>query len=206
MPAVLTEAPLLTATAATAQPPRKRWTRADLGVMESVGLNLSGYELIEGDLINKMGKNWPHVTAAALMHRWLVSIFGSLLALQEAPIDVSALDNPTSEPQPDLIVLNREVTLFGTSKPKPDDLQLVVEISDSTLAFDKGVKAALYARASIAEYWVLDVSGRTLTVHREPREGFYASIAVYAEDESVAPLAAPEHEFAVAAAFPVDAV
>ena len=79
---------------------------------------------------------------------------------------------------------------------------MVVEVSDTSLHFDLTRKAALYARAGIGEYWVLDVAGHRLFVHREPQAGKYQSITEYAEHESVAPLAAPQSQFLVAAAFP----
>jgi hypothetical protein len=90
----------------------------------------------------------------------------------EAPIDVSSADNPWNEPEPDLIVLKREFSTFD-SNPQPNDLKLVVEIAGSALKFDLTVKAALYARAAIVEYWVLDVAGRRLIAHRSPVSGTY---------------------------------
>jgi len=86
--------------------------------------------------------------------------------------------------------------------PQPEDLDLVVEVADTTLTFDLTVKAALYARAHIVEYWVLDVASRRLIVHRDPQSGRFMSIVAYGEDESVAPLAASQSEFRVADAFP----
>jgi len=62
-------------------------------------------------------------------------------------------------------------------------------------------KADLYARAGIPDYWVFDINNRRLIVHRQPVEGKYTSIVEYREDESVAPLAAPESQFRVATAF-----
>src|SRR5579863_910544 len=93
-----------------------------------------------------------------------------------------------------LDVLKREFATFD-SNPQPQDLDLVVEIADSTLNFDLTVKAALYARAAIAEYWVLDVAGGRLIVHRSPVSGTYTSVAAYGENEIVAPLAAPKAQF-----------
>ena len=72
---------------------------------------------------------------------------------------------------------------------------------DTSLSFDLNTKAALYARAGIAEYWVLDIPGRRLIVHRFPAAGRYSGVNAYAETESAAPLAAPETPFKVAAAF-----
>jgi Uma2 family endonuclease len=82
-------------------------------------------------------------------------------------------------------------------------LRLVVEVADSTLGFDLRTKAALYARAGIAEYWVLDIAGRRMIVHRNPQAGTYVSVAAYNEDESVAPLAAPDSCFRIRDTFPV---
>ena len=73
--------------------------------------------------------------------------------------------------------------------------------SERTLGFDMRTKAGLYARAGIVEYWVLDIPGRRLIVHRDPQGGRYASVVAYGARESVAPLAAPESRFRVSDAF-----
>jgi len=121
---------------------------------------------------------------------------------RETPIDVAPEDNPTNEPQPDLIVLKRDFSQFTRNNPTPADLLLVVEISDTTLYFDITTKAALYARAGIPDYWVLDINGRRMLVHRDPQDGRYTSVVAYNIDESVSPLAAPEAAFPVKNAFP----
>ncbi len=132
--------------------------------------------------------------------------FGEQFVNPEAPIDVAPEDNPTNEPEPDLVVLASPSREFQDANPRPGDLRLVVEISDSTLGFDLTTKAELYARAGIVEYWVIDVAARRLvvhleTAHRDPREGLYRSITAYGEDETVTPLASPGPEFRVADAF-----
>jgi Uma2 family endonuclease len=184
-------------------PSRKRWTRAECARLEAAGLlDQEHLELVEGELIDKMGKNRPHVNALVRMQVWLHKVFGETLVNPEAPIDVSPEDNPTNEPQPDIIVLKRDISYFESAKPGPQDLDLVVEVFDTSLNFDLTVKAALYARAGIADYWVLDVPGRRLIVHRQPQSGRYASIMVYNEHEAVAPLAAPHAMFKVTDALP----
>jgi Uma2 family endonuclease len=177
-------------------PPRKRWTREECKGFAAAGLfEKERLELVDGELISKMGKNRPHVNAAMWMLFWLAETFGKTFVNAEAPIDVNPDDNPSNEPEPDLIVLRREWSTFVLANPQPEDVQLLVEISDSTLNYDLSVKAALYARARIVEYWVLDVNGRHLIVHREPEGDGYLSITVYVEEESVAPLVAPKAEF-----------
>src|SRR5580658_200838 len=173
MPATLTER--LSAPAAQC-PPRKRWTRAEYERAEAAGVfDQQHIELVEGELIDKMSKNPPHIDAAALLLRWLIQVFGARFVNIEAPINVAPQDNAINEPVPDIIVLKPEFTGFRSARRQPRDLSLLVEISDTSLPFDLTTKAALYARAGIAEYWTLDVIGRRLIVHRNPEGGQYGS-------------------------------
>lgn len=182
-------------------PPRKRWTRAECDKLESMGWFIGQrFELIDGELISTMGKNRPHVVGLLLIHEWLVSVFRFRRVQQEANIDVAPEDNALNEPEPDLVVLGESRTKYSEN-PRPQDVLVVVEVSDTTLSFDLGKKARLYARAGIADYWVLDVNKRRLIVHREPVGGNYTSVLSYRHSESVAPLASPESLFRVAAAF-----
>jgi Uma2 family endonuclease len=185
-------------------PPRKRWTRAECELIDAMGVWEGQHlELIEGELIDKkMAKNPPHVTAVLLLREWAIAVFGSRQVLQEAPIDVAAKDNPTNQPEPDLVVLRQSALRFTRTGPGPADIALVVDVSDSTLCFDLNKKAPLYARAGIQEYWVLDVNLRRLIVHREPADGKYHFVKIYHEHESVAPLAASGSEFQATQAFP----
>lgn len=154
-------------------------------------------ELVEGELINKMGKKRPHVEAAARMLRQLMKMFDETLVYPEAPVGVAPEDNPTSEPEPDIVVMRPEFGGYRPEQPKPNEFALVVEVADTTLNFDLTTKAALYARAGIVEYWVLDLNGRRLIVHRDPQAGVYESIVAYGENERVAPLTAAEHTLLV---------
>lgn len=200
MPAVLEYLP---ASPAPLNPPRKRWTRDECRALEAAGVvNTSRLELIEGELIERTGQSRPHVISLHLLGIGLGEVFGRPQVQHRAPIDVAAADNPSSEPEPDLAVLRRPVTSYLTDNPQPSDVLLVVEVADSTLAFDRSVKARLYARAGIEDYWVLDVNRRRLLVHRKPEDGEYRDIAVFEEHESVSPLAAPGASMVVSSAFP----
>jgi Uma2 family endonuclease len=184
------------------EPPRKRWTRAECETLVSHGLlDYERLELVEGDLIGKMGKKRPHSNAARSLFLWLLDGFGARFVLNEESIDVAASDNPINEPVPDIVVLNRKYSSFVSHNPGPTDIRLLVEVAHSSLTFDLTTKAALYARARIIDYWVLDVGTRRLFVHRDPDSGRYRTIVAYEEYESVASLASPEHEFPVSIAF-----
>jgi Uma2 family endonuclease len=181
---------------------RKRWTRAECAALEASGLwDQQRLELVQGELISKMGKKRPHVNALVAVQAWLVRTFGEQFVNPEAPIDVAPEDNPTNEPEPDLVALAKPSREFQDANPRPGDLRLVVEISDSTLGFDLTAKAELYARAGIVEYWVVDVAARRLVVHLDPREGLYRSVTAYGEHEAANPLASLHSEFLAADAF-----
>jgi len=196
MPTAVTELP------ARSEPRRKVWTRAEVDALSTSGLfDQQRLELIEGELINKMGKNQPHVTSLVLLLEWLMGVFGGRFVFQEGPIDVAPEDNPTNEPQPDLAVLKRDISHFAKERPQPEDLRLVIAVADTTLGFDLRTKAALYARAGIIECWVLDIAGRRMIVHREPQGARYASVVSYSAEESVAPLSAPESSLRIGDAF-----
>ena len=198
MPTIVTET---LRPAPPAEPPRKRWTRQECVALETSGIWAQQHlELIEGELISKMGKKRPHTNVMVVMHAWLLRVFGEQYVNQETSMDVAPEDNPTNEPEPDLIVFSKPSREFKDN-PQPSDLRLVVEISDSTLGFDLTTKARLYARARIVEYWVVDIPGRRIIVHRDPQEGQYRSVIAYAEQESVRPLAAPDNEFPVGSVF-----
>lgn len=175
--------------------PRKVWTREEAHALVDLGVpNAERWELIDGELIDKTGKKRPHVIWQGKVHAWLRAVFGDNRVESEAPSDVATDDNKINEPEADLKVLRRTSEEYA-SNPQPEDILLLVEISDSTVRFDLGPKARLYARAAIMEYWVLDIPGKQLIVHREPEKGRYRSVVAYETQEEVAPLAAPEARF-----------
>lgn len=181
-------------------PTAVRWTRDDCEALERAGVLNFRYELVEG-VINRMGQKLRHAGIIRRLLFWLCAIFGEQFVVSQATIDVRPDDNPTSEPEPDLIVMSRrDVDITGN--PGPEDLRLLVEVSDTTLSYDLTTKAGLYARAGIVEYWVLNVCDRKLHVHRQPDGGAYFAITTHSETESVAPLVAPDKAVQVSTLLP----
>ena len=174
-------------------PRRKRFTRSDVVRLNELGVfEGQRYELIEGDLIDKMGQNPPHVWSIALLNVWLAKIFGGVNVRCQAPIEIALEDQERNEPEPDLFVLAELRLEYSARHARGDELLLLVEVSDTTARFDRTVKAALYARASVPEYWLLDVSARALFVHRHPSGSGYRHVIRLSEDESVAPDSRPD--------------
>ncbi len=192
MPQILTEPQTSTLALGEGVLPRnrKRWTRDDCNFLERSGLIEERYELLDGEIISKMGQNRPHAITVALLLKWLIATFGGDFVQCQLPIEIAVSDRETNEPEPDASVLREPVSYYLRSAPGPGDVRLVAEVSDSTLRDDLRTKAFLYARAGIPEYWVLDVVSRRLFVHRLPNDGQYTEITVYTESETVSTEAA----------------
>ena len=95
-----------------------------------------------------------------------------------------------SAPEPDIAWVTRRDYLQG--RPVAEDVLLVIEVSESTLAYDRGEKANLYAAAGIADYWVINLVDRSVGVHRDPGPAGYRSLQTYTADDEVRPLAAAD--------------
>jgi Uma2 family endonuclease len=169
--------------------PRKIWTRADTRLLVELGFpNAEKLELIDGEVIQKMGKNQPHILWQNLILGWLHAIFGSEYVQVESSIYVSAEDVLTNEPEPDLIVTSKSVREYKDNAT-PADIRLLIEIADTTVNFDLSTKARLYARAGIVEYWVVDIPNNLVHVHRVPVKDAYTSVVKYKFNEGISPIA-----------------
>jgi Uma2 family endonuclease len=152
-------------------------------------------ELIYGRIIKRMSPmGRPHSVAVGKTAAALETAFGDRFVVED---QVSIQLGSGLEPFPDVMVMP------GTFDDYPDvplasDVLLLVEVSDTTLRYDWGTKAAMYAADSIPDYWLINLRARTLEVRRQPESGEYLSLGVYAEGESVAPLAAPDAPVRVA--------
>lgn len=177
---------------------RVRWTRAAFHMMEEAQWLTEGrYELLDGEVVKIMA-NEPHM----LVNSTLVFMMGDIFGRQYVRVGSLTADE-YNEPQPDIAVTRGTTSAYlKTGIPPGSEFRLVIEVSDSTLWRDKGIKAKLYATAGVPEYWVVNLTGRTVIVHRNPVGEEYRSITTYDETQSVSPEAAPEHSIAVAEILP----
>ncbi len=157
-------------------------------------------ELIHGRIIqcmSPMGR--PHSVCVTKTATALAAAFGAGFAVEsQTAIQLGS----GLEPQPDVIVLPGVPDDY-TDAPRPSDILLLVEVSDSTLRYDRGTKARMYAAEDVPDYWIVHLRKRTLEVRRQPEDGEYLSLDVYDETESVAPLAAPNFPVSVASLLPL---
>ena len=101
-----------------------------------------------------------------------------------------ALDD-NSEPEPDIAIVRIDPFDYATHHPTPSEVYFIIEVADSSLTFDREIKAKIYARSGIADYWVLNVGDRQLHVFREPTENGYQSEVILGETASISALQFP---------------
>jgi Uma2 family endonuclease len=156
-------------------------------------------ELIEGDMINEPGVNPPHSAITARLNELLVLSVGRSVTV--SPCGSVRLGD-FSVPQPDLMLLTRREDFYFGRRPTAADVLLLIEISDSSLAYDQSTKRALYARYGVEEYWVVDVQGERVFVYSEPAGEGYARVVECTRADIVSPRAVPAVQIQVGTLFP----
>jgi len=143
----------------------RKWTRVEYDRLVEAEIFGPGdrIELLGGEMVVKEPQYSPHATAIQLVQRTLERAFGAGWSVRpQMPI---ALDDE-SEPEPDVAVVPGEPRDYRDAHPARP--VLIVEVSLSRLGFDREHKGSLYARAGIADYWIVNIPDRRLEIHREP--------------------------------------
>jgi Uma2 family endonuclease len=183
----------------------RRWTRGEYDRLIELGLlhEDEPVELLAGRLAVKEPQRTPHATATQLAAEALRTAFGAGWSVRvQLPLALDA----ASEPEPDVAVVRGSPRDYAREHPSAP--VLVVEVSHDSLPADRILKARLYARAGIGDYWIVNLVDRVLEVHRAPtgprsgRRAAYADVRRIAPSEFVAPLAAPSATIAVADLLP----
>jgi Uma2 family endonuclease len=166
--------------------PRRPISVSDYHKMVEAGVfnETDRVELIEGELIQMAPIGGPHMQLINLLNRILVQQVGDDGVV--SPQNAVALE-PDSEPEPDFVVLRPEC-LFRGDVPTAKDVLLIIEVSHSTLAYDRDVKIPLYAKHGIPEVWVFDVASRSVLIYREPTRDGYRRLLTPDRSETISPL------------------
>jgi Uma2 family endonuclease len=191
---------------ATSPERTRRWTRVEYDRLIDLGVFRPGehLELLGGHLIVSEPQGSLHSASVGLVEDAVRTCFGPGWVVRvQMPI---ALDEE-SEPEPDVAVVPGTHRDYAAAHPvRP---ALLVEVAESSLSDDRGTKAALYARAGIADYWILNLVDRVLEVYRDPVTGAietsgwrYQEIMILRPNASIAPLARPNAAVEVAAMLP----
>ena len=155
-------------------------------------------ELLAGEIIEMTAINFPHTRCVTNLNRSLILALGErVVSSMQSPINLSDI----SQPEPDLMLIDATTWDRLRAHATPPDIALLVEVSDTTLGFDRLRKLPLYARAGVAEVWIVDVNGRAVEVYREPVGDAYESFDRRSIGEMLDVAALPGPTLAVDAIF-----
>lgn len=172
-------------------PPEYHWTvdafmkASDAGVF-APDIRL---ELIQGRIFEIMGQSPRHSSLASAIADMLREAAGKQYAVrEEKPIHI-AFDG---EPIPDISIVSGRQVDYKDRHPGPEDVQLLVELSVTTVDYDLGGKALLYSQAGIREYWVVLANDAVIVRHRQPLADGYKEVTRLTGPDTLSPLALPE--------------
>lgn len=182
----------------------RRWTTAEYYRMSELGLfDDERVELLDGEIWTLPAQGTPHFSAVEAAAEICLDAFGDRFAVRRyGPI---TLEDGT-EPEPDVAIVPGSWRDYTGRHPVPAQVRLLVEVSDATLRKDRSTKRNDYARAGIADYWIINLVHRQLEVYRDPApiaSGFgYKTLLTLFDGDSIAPLSAPNSTIAVGDLFP----
>ncbi len=168
--------------------PQRRWSVDEYHRMIAAGILTSRdrVELLDGQILEMVPQEPPHASTTSSFGNDFVLLFaGKAWVRQQLPITIT----PDSEPEPDIAVVRIDSNRYRDRHPIPEDVYLLIEVSDSTLNYDRKRKAKVYAQANILEYWVIDVNQRQVFVFRKPQGDTYQVEQVLQVDAAIAPVA-----------------
>jgi Uma2 family endonuclease len=175
----------------TAMPVRKIFTVREYNQMIDAGVFIgnSNYELINGEIVSKMTQGNLHISCINRLNRLFSSIIGyyGIVSIQNA-VSIGEI----SEPEPDVSILKYREDFYETAKATEKDVLLLIEVSDSTMSYDRRVKIAMYAEANIEEVWLINLSRKIVEVYTQPENGKYKVVAKLGKTQSISPKLLPE--------------
>ncbi len=162
----------------------------DLGMLKDV----EKAEIIEGELVKQMPIGKAHAATVKKLAEILRDELGKSVTYSvQDPIRLDEFN----EPQPDIALLERRDDFYRQRQPFAEDVLLLIEVSDSTLDYDRNRKIPLYAKAEIKEVWLINLQNSTIEVHFQPREFSYSVVKVLRKGEIVKSEAIPNLEIEV---------
>ncbi len=163
---------------------RKRFSTNEFQEMVRAGIlpEEHGWEVIDGFLMDKMSIGDKHASTVKRLNRIFNHRFSqSLLVSVQDPIHL----DDYNEPEPDIALLKLREDFYVDQTPNPKDVLLVIEVSDSTIEYDREIKKKLYAEAEIIEYWIVNLKENTIEVYSSPKKGNYRLAKILESGEDV---------------------
>jgi Uma2 family endonuclease len=158
--------------------PRHRLTVDEYYRMAEVGILApdARVELIEGEIVDVTPIGSRHASLVNRLNRMLTVAVGERAIVQvQGPVRLG----DRSEPEPDVALLKPRTDFYRDKHPTAEDVLLIIEVSDTMLAYDRSVKVPLYARHGVAEVWLIDLQSNRVSIHRNPQNGAYADVSTF---------------------------
>ncbi len=156
-------------------------------------------ELILGQIFSMAAKGTRHTVSTTRLLKIVLELTEERATIRcQDPI---TLPN-NSEPEPDLVIARLRSDEYINSHPSPADIILVIEVADSSIKFDRDIKAALYAAAGISEYWIVNLIDDRLEIYRQPSNSIYTSIQIVTPPRSISLPEFPEISLNIGDFFP----
>jgi Uma2 family endonuclease len=175
---------------------RKRFTVKEFHRMVETGILEEGspYELLNGEIIHMATIGSKHAAKVNRISAHLNKILEQvhIVAVQN-PIELGAF----SQPEPDIAILRWQDDFYESGHPTAQDIYLLIEVSDTTLDYDRTTKLPIYAEAGIAEYWIVNLPDNQIEVYRNPSGNAYQSIQTFTKDQNLTIELLPEITIAV---------
>ncbi|MEM6397654.1 MAG: Uma2 family endonuclease [Bacteroidota bacterium] len=161
------------------------WTIADYHRMIEAGIltERDKVELLDGKIIKMSPKGRLHSACISRLNVFCITRIGNTYECrQEQPINFLDI----SEPEPDYVIARLDKNSYADGHPGAEDIFLIIEVADSSLAVDRGSKLQNYAAANIPEYWIINLVDSQIEVYREPDAGkmVYKEQSVFKEGNS----------------------
>jgi len=175
---------------------KRRFTADDYQRMGQAGILSEDdrVELIDGEVVAMTPIGPRHNAAVNRANRAMVTAVGDTAIVQ---VQGSVRLGLYHEPQPDLVLLRPQADYYASRLPGPSDILLVVEVAESSIDYDREVKARLYAESGVREYWLVDLNDNLVFSHSTPEGGTYRTLRRYRRGQSLAPEALPDCVIAV---------
>ena len=177
---------------------RRRFTVAEYHRLGEVGIlpEDSRIELIAGDIVVREPIGSYHAGTVDRLTRLWTSLLGAHAVVQvQNPVELAEED---TEVQPDVTLLRPRADFYATRHPVAADVLLLIEVADTSLPRDRRVTVPLYARASVGEVWLVDLTADRVEVYRDPTAGGYGHVRTLGRGESIVPEAFPHLTVAIA--------
>jgi Uma2 family endonuclease len=166
-----------------------KWTLEQYHQMIEAGiLDDCAVELLRGEIVQMSPEGTPHASQRISTQDYLGQLLGERAQVRPAA-PITLLDG--SEPEPDLAIVHRRSDYYRSHHPYPENIFWVIEYSNTSLEKDLGIKAEIYAKAGIQEYWVVNLKENKLIVFRDPIRGRYQSCREYTQGD-IRPIAFPD--------------